>query len=203
MCHLYSAGLPLQCLVKFQVRDRLSAQVWMIDQVRITPTDSAQARRCGNVHHIHADAGKGDDLAAVQPFDDRPGQPNAPGGDDRVGVGRARNEPFDGARVDLHEFDAGPEDLELRLMAIDRVSELAARQQLDHDPLLCVLGRSFMQPDNLLWPVPDPAQCIDGRTPAGRVPMGMPPRAVGPRASRPVPACALRPTAQAGRRDAR
>ena len=46
MCHLYSAGLPPNCLVELQFRDRLCAQVRMVDQVRITPTDSAQARRC-------------------------------------------------------------------------------------------------------------------------------------------------------------
>ncbi len=46
LCHLYNAELPPQCLVKLQFRDRLSAQVRMRDQVRITPTDSAQARRC-------------------------------------------------------------------------------------------------------------------------------------------------------------
>jgi len=46
MCHLYSARLPPQCLVVLQFRDRLCAQVRMLDQVRITPTDSAQARRC-------------------------------------------------------------------------------------------------------------------------------------------------------------
>ncbi len=46
MCHLYSAELPPQCLVRLQVLDRISAQVRMPDQVHITPTDSAQARRC-------------------------------------------------------------------------------------------------------------------------------------------------------------
>ena len=46
MCHPYSAELPPQCLVKLQFRGRHSAQVRMLDQVRITPTDSAQARRC-------------------------------------------------------------------------------------------------------------------------------------------------------------
>jgi len=46
MCHLYSAGLPPQCLVELQFRELLYAQVRMLDQVRITPTDSAQARRC-------------------------------------------------------------------------------------------------------------------------------------------------------------
>ena len=46
MCHLYSAGLPPQCLVKLQFQHRLCAQVRMLDQVHITPTDSAQARRC-------------------------------------------------------------------------------------------------------------------------------------------------------------
>jgi len=46
MCHLYIAGLPPHCLVKLQFRELLYAQVRMLDQVRITPTDSAQARRC-------------------------------------------------------------------------------------------------------------------------------------------------------------
>ena len=46
LCHLYNAGLPPNCLVKLQFRFRLCAQVRLLDQVHITPTDTAQARRC-------------------------------------------------------------------------------------------------------------------------------------------------------------
>ena len=42
MCHFYNAGLPPQCLVKLQLRDRLRAQVRRLDQAHITPTDSVE-----------------------------------------------------------------------------------------------------------------------------------------------------------------
>jgi hypothetical protein len=105
--------------------------------------DDSVVRRRLDVDHVDADARERDDGAAVQPLDDRPGEPDAPGGDDRVGVGAARHERLDGARVDLDEVDARPEDLEFRLVAIDRVAELATRRQLDHDALLGVHGRSW------------------------------------------------------------
>ena len=57
MCHFYNAGLPPQCLVELQIRDRLSAQSRKLDQAHITPTDSGEctplrvpgpAKRCAH-----------------------------------------------------------------------------------------------------------------------------------------------------------
>ncbi len=42
MCHLYSAGLPPQCLVELHFWDRHSAQARRLDQAHITPTDSRE-----------------------------------------------------------------------------------------------------------------------------------------------------------------
>ena len=61
MCHLYSAGLPAQCLVKLQFRDRLCIDTHIVQQP-IMPGFRSQVWRllCSvNIHFIQTSSGRG------------------------------------------------------------------------------------------------------------------------------------------------
>ena len=98
------------------------------EDVRHVGDDDPGVRRRGDVDLVDAHAGDGDDGALVESFDDRPGQPDAPRDDDRVGVDGVRHELARVARVGLHEVEARPKDFDLGLVSMGRLSELAARR---------------------------------------------------------------------------